>query len=262
MSEVAAELEELEEGAGGSGDTGEGEEPAEEEEPAEAGDGLEEPAEPAEGEEPGEELEQALAAGEVAIGDVGDEEARRAELERQVATERELEQRAAKLERENERHARRVIEIVAEGAEDLIPCPVCMDGIAGWVYIPEVQALAPEAVARVRTIIGLPDLTTYLQDPDTETCPTCGGRGETKTGGNVPGYETRTCPTCKKQGYVVINRTTGELEAVPTPPQPGVESPELVTGPTVVGPLEGDVEVEHLRARGFTVIPPPQVMSA
>ncbi len=166
-------------------------------------------------------------------------------------SEKDIDARGQKLDKENVRHAQRVSQIMADDAPNLIPCPVCMDGIAGWVFLPEVQALPPDSITRIRQLIGLPDLTTYAQATFAAQCSDCHGMGEVKTGSLVNGFEVTTCETCNKQGWV---RTT-PYNANGAPPL--VTGP-LVTGPTVVGPEQPDPEIAHLRERGFTVIPPMQ----
>jgi hypothetical protein len=166
-------------------------------------------------------------------------------------SEAEIDKRGQKLGAENVRHAKRVSEIMADDAPDLIPCPVCMDGIAGWVFLPEVSQLPPEAITRIRQLIGLPDLTTYDQAKFAVQCPDCHGMGEVKTGSLVNGFEVTTCETCNKQGWVRTGpyQRNGAAE---------VNMPPIVTGPTVAGPEQPDPEIAHLRERGFTVIPPMQ----
>ncbi len=166
-------------------------------------------------------------------------------------TEKEIDVRSQKLEKENVRHATRVSDIMADDAPNLIPCPVCMDGIAGWVFLPEVAQLPPEAITRIRQLIGLPDLTTYDQAKFATQCPDCHGMGEVKTGSLVNGYEVTTCETCQKQGWVRTQayRQNGSADT---------NVPPIVTGPTVAGPEQPDPEIAHLRERGFTVIPPMQ----
>jgi hypothetical protein len=212
-------------------------------EPEPAPDEADVPADPGEDAEPVEPIE----------GD--DEEAKEIPLEEPSAphalSEADLDKRGQKLDAENVRHAKRVSEIMADDAPNLIPCPVCMDGIAGWVFLPEVQQLPPEAITRIRQLIGLPDLTTYDQAKFATQCPDCHGMGEVKTGSLVNGFEVTTCETCKKQGWV---RTT-PYQANGTAPD---EAP-AVTGPTIYGlEVQPDPEIAHLRERGFTVIPPMQ----
>lgn len=167
-----------------------------------------------------------------------------------VTDEKELAKRDQKLDAENTRHAKRVGEIMDEAAVDLVPCPVCMDGIAGWVYAPEAQALPEEAQLRLRQLLGLSGLEGIKQATFATTCPDCDGQGEVRTGSRVVGYETTTCERCGKLGWVRVGApaTNGHHEDVPVP---------IVTGPTVYADVAGDPEVDHLRSRGFTVIPPP-----
>jgi hypothetical protein len=169
-----------------------------------------------------------------------------------VQTEKALAKRDAQLDGENTRHAKRLGEIMGEAADDLIPCPVCMDGIAGWIYPPDVQMLPPEAIARVRQVIGLPDYTTFHAAGFAIECPDCGGLGEVTTGSHVPGREVTTCETCQKAGWIRTRGVQGNGHVDTT-------TGEIVTGPTVVGAEEPDSEVTNLRRRGYTVIPPLNV---
>jgi hypothetical protein len=195
-------------------------------------------AEPAEEIEGGDEPEQ----GEPIEGD-DDAEARAVQSEKALA------ERDKKLDAENSRHAKRVGEIMDEAAVDLIPCPVCMDGIAGWVYSPEVQQLSDEAVLRLRQLIGLSGLEGIKQATFATRCPDCDGHGEVTTGSRVHGYETTTCERCLKAGWIRVGSapTNGHVE---------IEPEQVVTGPTVYQADNEDPEVRHLRERGFTVIAP------
>jgi hypothetical protein len=198
-------------------------------------------AEPAEEIEGGDEPEQ----GEPIEGD-DDAEARAVQSEKALA------ERDKKLDAENSRHAKRVGEIMDEAAVDLIPCPVCMDGIAGWVYSPEAQQLSDEAVLRLRQLIGLSGLEGIKQASFATRCPDCDGHGEVTTGSRVHGYETTTCERCLKAGWIRTGSapTNGHVEHA---------DEQVVTGPTVFFPENEDPEVKHLRERGFTVIPPMTV---
>src|SRR5437870_178803 len=119
-----------------------------------------EPAEPIEGgdEDAGEAGEDAAAEGGEAEG-----EQEPAAPSSSAQDEKAVEIRYGKLANENNRHARRVSEIMEEDATSLIQCPVCMDGIAGWIYPPDVAPLPPESIARIRQVIGLPDYGNFRQ---------------------------------------------------------------------------------------------------
>jgi hypothetical protein len=194
--------------------------------------------------EPAEEIEGDDAAEPVAPVE-GDDDAEA----RAVQSEKALAERDKKLDAENARHAKRVGEIMDEAAVDLIPCPVCMDGIAGWVYSPEAQQLSDEAVLRLRQLIGLSGLEGIKPATFATKCPDCDGLGEVTTGSRVPGYETATCERCGKQGWIKVGST-------PTNGHVEIEPEQVVTGPTVYQADPDDVEIKNLRERGFTVIPP------
>jgi hypothetical protein len=163
-------------------------------------------------------------------------------------TEAEHEKRAQRLEAENVRHAKRVSEIMEEDATHLIGCPVCMDGIAGWIFPPEVQQLPDEAIARIRQVIGLPDYSSYVEAKDAAQCPDCAGLGKVKTGSAVPTREVKECSTCSGAGWINLGRpTNGHVEHS--------VAVQEVTGPTVYGDAEPDDRVRSLREEGYTVIP-------
>lgn len=169
-----------------------------------------------------------------------------------IQSERDLQQRHKRLDAEKQRHAKRLGEIMGGDAEDLIPCPVCMDGIDGYVFAPDVQQLPDDAILRLRQLIGLSGLEGLLPATFAERCPDCDGQGEVKTGSRVAGFETATCERCNKSGWVRKGQPlrNGHVDL----PAPGEPEP-IITGPTVYE----DPEIQHLRERGFTVIPPMSV---
>lgn len=179
---------------------------------------------------------------------LGDDEAR----VRAIESEKELQRRDQRLDAENQRHAKRVSEIMEEAGNDLIPCPVCMDGIAGWVYSPEVQQLPEDSILRLRQLIGLSGLEGLREATFAERCPDCDGQGEVKTGSRVAGYETATCERCGKTGWIRVGTFNGNGAADAPPAAP-------VTGPTTIQAASEDPEIRNLRERGFTVIPPMAV---
>lgn len=140
-------------------------------------------------------------------------------------TEAELEKAFRALDRESDRHARRVHEIVA-GGTPLYPCPTCAEfPFVG--FVPEPPAAAPE-----------------LQDaPDRETCEVCKGAGQVKSGSLRPGHDVIDCSTCGGWGHMP--------KAAPQP----------ITV-TAVAPAPPRADVQALRDAGYVVIDPMQPANA
>jgi rubrerythrin len=179
----------------------------------------------------------------------GDEQERLESLRESADFEKMIEKRYKQLDAEKQRHAKRLGEIMGDDAADLIQCPVCMDGIDGYIFPPDAVPLPDEAIGRIRQVIGLPDLATFAWAKDTEQCPECKGKGKTRTGSDVPGYDVKECGTCASRGWVNLPG------AAPADWANGT-TPPVATGPLNAGPELGDPMVDALRARGFAVIPP------
>jgi hypothetical protein len=161
----------------------------------------------------------------------------------------------AQLEGEGRRHAKRIGEVMGEEAQSLGLCPTCapIDGmpqLAGFVLD---GPLHPEAVARMRTALGLNDETNVKPDPYSHRCATCDGWGVVQTGSHVPNLEVRSCDDCQGQGFVLLNAPKPEAPFVPTN---GTETAAPIAPPAALGPEPP--EAASLRARGWSVIPPMQ----
>ena len=167
-------------------------------------------------------------------------------------TDKELQARFDKLDRENERHAGRVGDILGEDGNQLVPCPLCSHFIAGHVYP---QPVPDEIVAQVRPDLGLPDLSNVKQARHTTVCQDCEGLGVVQSGSLVRENAVIGCPTCNRSGYVL--NTTGQG---PTPA--AHETNGSGEAPLFDGVNADDPAVAELRSRGFTVIPPLAIPAA
>jgi hypothetical protein len=161
----------------------------------------------------------------------------------------------AQLEGEDVRHAKRIGAIMEDEAASLNLCPTCgpiegMPRLAGFVLS---GALHGEAVARMRTALGLNDETNVKPDPYSHRCATCDGWGVVQTGSHVPNLEVRSCDDCNGQGFVLLNAPqSGPMIVAPN----GEHGLETITPPAALGPEPP--EAASLRARGWAVIPPMQ----
>lgn len=165
-------------------------------------------------------------------------------------SEKEIEARFAKLDRENERHAARVGDILAEDAQDLLQCPLCSPFIAGFLLN---APIADEPKAATLSFLGILDASELPQADYLEKCETCEGRGEIRTGSTRPGYDVANCKRCEGTGYRAVGTavvTNGHMAPDYIAPHDDFAPP----------PPDDDPRVVALKEAGYTVVPPMQPM--
>ncbi len=163
-------------------------------------------------------------------------------------SQKQLEKALDKLDREAERHAKRVVEIMGEDVGMLLDCPMC-DPLTPGKIMPTPQT--PDRFPAVREFMGDAQPVEWQQDPNTRTCMTCAGYGVVETGSRVEGQERLACTDCGGKGW----QGTRAPVAVtgPMAPQPVPES----NGPAQKFSIEAEPpEAAALRAQGYTLIPP------
>ena len=115
-------------------------------------------------------------------------------------SQKEIEELQGKLEREAERHAKRVAEIMGDDFSLLVPSPV--DWTPGFIFnVPEMLPF-PEQVAAFDAILGRASQDDYEDADDAEACPKCKAKGHTKTGSQVDGQRTKPCGKCNGAGWI------------------------------------------------------------
>ena len=169
--------------------------------------------------------------------------------ESRYLSEKEIEKRITRIGSENDRHRKRLSEILEDDALDLIQCPVCMDLFHGWVYPPDKMPLTDEQRERMLQLLGMDEWEEIPEASWANVCPDCRGHGKVKTGSRVQNREVTGCLRCGESGWI----NTGRQNAA----NGDVDIPEAVmTGPTVFAGNEPDPRVNGLRSEGYTVIPP------
>src|SRR4051812_2504164 len=153
-----------------------------------------------------------------------------AEAEAELRSEKELERAFAKIDKLREHVANRLGAIMGEDAQALEQCPLCGDGMPGFVWPAGTVPLTPEKVGAVSVYIGLPDLSVLEDALDAIPCPDCRARGEVKTGSLVPGQTTKMCSRCVGKGWIGSGSfvqpetgTTNGSDAAPAPFVPPAE---------------------------------------
>lgn len=178
----------------------------------------------------------------------GDEQAR----QQAAMTEHALEKLHTQIGNANKAHAAKIARIMGEDAEALIPCPVCMDFVAGAIFPPEVAPIPPAVQERMKQLLGLNSWEDTPNADWAQQCPDCKGHGEVKTGSYVLGKETTRCLNCGGDGWK--NTRDPAQNVLPL----SIANGE--TGPLVYGKeIANDPDVQHLREKGYTVIPPMNV---
>jgi hypothetical protein len=171
--------------------------------------------------------------------------------EAQGTTPEEWEERHKKAEKEFRRYTNAIGRIYEEDANAYLPCPLCADMPAGFVHPASVGTYPEDVTGAVMMLLGQTASDEVKDDPYSTLCETCVGFGVVRTGSRVPNHELRTCGDCKGLGYLPLTvggpepaASNGHSEqnerGVRIPAQTSPESPEI----------------EALRLRGFTIIPP------
>lgn len=142
-------------------------------------------------------------------------------------SQKEIEELTGKLEREAERHAKRVAEIMGDDFALLVPNPT--DWTPGFIFdVPEMHPL-PEQVAALHALLGSAPPAEYPHDPDRQACDECLGSGKLRTGSQVPAQSALDCRFCNGYGWIGEGNPKREpfkIAAVPPLPPSAPMSPD------------------------------------
>jgi hypothetical protein len=139
--------------------------------------------------------------------------------------EREVKALGKKIDAERERHAKKLGDLLGDAAPDALPCPLCFEGLQGFVLPGDAASLSEAQKAAALTFLGQEIGSEVPQTPETETCSRCDGYGVTKNPTRSPHHETSMCGPCGGQGYVKLS----------TPMLPVTEFPPDVFTPASSG---------------------------
>jgi hypothetical protein len=139
------------------------------------------------------------------------------------------EARLKKLDTSFATYSRRVQDVLGEDADDLTPCPLCLDVPRGFVYTWQAGRVPEEQADVVKLFLGLARPVDYPETSRFRACRECQGLGKVATGSKVPQHETITCPGCNGYGY---EGETPRAQAAPTNGSEGMTGPTVYTEPT------------------------------
>jgi len=140
-----------------------------------------------------------------------------------------MEERGKKLDKLGQYVARKLVEIFGEEeADELELCELCQwTHTFGW----RVAQVPPEQVRdAVKRAIGLGTLDELKDYAAFQTCQTCGGLGNVRTGSQVTAHLYRQCPSCQGRGYSSSLDTDANR---PAPQTPIAAMPTADGGPAV-----------------------------
>lgn len=132
----------------------------------------------------------------------------------ETKSQKEIEAMQTKLDAEAQRHDKRVREILGDEIAVFVPCPI--DHTPGYVMHVAGMPMPDDVRAAIASLWGEEAFPDYLSDPTTETCATCGGWGETLSGGKGGNRALKVCSGCGGNGW--MTKTTPVVLA-PLPPQ-------------------------------------------
>lgn len=151
--------------------------------------------------------------------------------EPQALSQKDIEQRLEKLNREGERHFKRVHEIMREQMRDLAPCELCWSFAPGFRF----QPVPDEQRANVMIALELSEVAAYVHDRHSEACAECNGWGMVATGSKVNGQDALTCLNCGGKGWMGDRAPETRVALTPVAPivpangehEPTPQSPEV-----------------------------------
>jgi hypothetical protein len=174
--------------------------------------------------------------------------------EARLRSEREAEALGKKLDGAQKTYRNRLVALLGDDLGGHIDCPVCMDGLTGFIIHPEIAPLDTEQRNRMMQLLGLDDWEHMPSASWAVQCETCAGFGKVKTGSHVQGREVTGCEDCKEAGFRNLRLPTQANGNTDT-------APSAVTGPTVAQDSDPDPRVVALRQEGYMVIPRVPVAS-
>lgn len=163
-------------------------------------------------------------------------------------SQKEIEETYKKLDKETERHVKRIAELVGEEAfAMLVGCELCEPSMPGfrWPRPP-----ADNVKEAVRFAIGDRQPENWQPDQYSRRCDACEGLGEVLTGSHVRGQDTLGCLACDSRGWIAIGPERTGKAAVPLRVVEGIEPEQPAEAVAVSEPPEAAV----LRAAGYVVI--------
>lgn len=131
-------------------------------------------------------------------------------------SEKEIDKLTQALEREAQRHTKRIGEIMGDDAVALVMCEACDDKIPGWHWPAEVFPEGSPERTLYELLAGGTDAQMKHHDRFT-VCASCNGFGQVLTGARNEIGRMRICPECGGDGYKDAQENQPAPTATPLP---------------------------------------------
>jgi hypothetical protein len=184
--------------------------------------------EPAVSDEPGaDELEDQEREAELEGGAQEQPEASQPQGDDQKAV-RELEKKIGK---ERDQHAKRLGTILGEASTDTLPCPLCFEGLMGFVLPGDADTMPDDQRAAALAFLGASEASELEPAEGAVMCDRCNGHGQLQWPTRNPHLQTQTCPKCSGNGYTLVPTQQTNVSQLPVTQQPSNPSYGGEVGP-------------------------------
>jgi hypothetical protein len=111
------------------------------------------------------------------------------------------------LDEERDRHASRLGVLLGDASTDTLPCPLCFEGLMGFVLPNDALSLSDEEREAALAFLGSTGARKLRPAKGVRECDACGGEGVLEFPTKVPHVKEQTCPACTGAGYVLDQPT-------------------------------------------------------
>ncbi len=129
----------------------------------------------------------------------------------QFTTEKQLRDLEKKIGRARDAHAKRLGDLLGDAATDTLPCPLCFDGLMGFVLPMDAENLSQDAREAALAFLGAPGATPLREAEGVVMCERCDGWGELVYPSRKPAMVNQPCPACNGNGYRLAPTAPGNV---------------------------------------------------
>jgi predicted nucleic-acid-binding Zn-ribbon protein len=133
----------------------------------------------------------------------------------QMGSEKDLRALEKKLTGERDRHAKRLGDLLGDAATDALPCPLCFEGLMGFVLPGDAASLPEAQKAAALTFLGQEIPGKLRPAEGVVMCDRCDGYGELEYPTRNQHLKNQICPKCSSNGYVPVQQQQASVTNLP-----------------------------------------------